>query len=219
MIWPGLLVTLLAGILGGIFSRLLIHSFQNKSWRINQWRSAHPIRFAGFCGLAVAVLGLLSGGAAYGSGYDSSQSLLSMRGDVTVTYFAVKFVSTWMSFWSGVPGGLFAPSLAVGAGLGHDVALMTAATSMPTVIALGMVGFLAAVTQAPITSFIIVMEMTDGHSMVLSLMASALLASMVSRLVSEPLYPALANMQAARVDAHLASKDVTSPPTIAAETN
>ena len=63
---------------------------------------------------------------------------------------------------------------------------------MPALIALGMVGFLAATTQGPITAFIIVMEMVSGHAMVLSLMACALLASAVSRLVAEPMYLELA---------------------------
>jgi H+/Cl- antiporter ClcA len=62
-----------------------------------------------------------------------------------------------------------------------------------------MVGFLAAVTQAPLTSFIIVMEMIDGHAMVLSLMACALIASGASRLVSVPLYPALAEQHLQRI--------------------
>jgi H+/Cl- antiporter ClcA len=62
-----------------------------------------------------------------------------------------------------------------------------------------MTGFLAAVTQAPLTAFIIVMEMVDGHAMVLSLMACALIASAVSRMLSRPLYVALAEMQLARI--------------------
>ena len=66
-------------------------------------------------------------------------------------------------------------------------------------IALGMVGFLAAVTQAPLTAFIIVMEMIDGHAMVLSLMACALIASLVSRLLGPPVYGALAHAQLDRL--------------------
>jgi H+/Cl- antiporter ClcA len=117
-----------------------------------------------------------------------------------VFYFVVKFLSTWISFWSGIPGGIFAPALSVGAGLGYDVALLTSSTTAESaIVALGMAGFLAAITQAPITSFIIVMEMTDGHSMVLSLMATALVSSMLSRIISEPLYPALADLQVSRV--------------------
>jgi len=59
-------------------------------------------------------------------------------------------------------------------------------------IALGMVGFLAATTQGPLTAFIIVMEMVSGHAMVLSLMATALLASAVARGVTRPMYLELA---------------------------
>ena len=61
-----------------------------------------------------------------------------------------------------------------------------------TIVVLCMVGFLAAATQAPITAFIIVMEMVDGYSLVIGLMATALIASAVSRMVSKPLYATLA---------------------------
>lgn len=206
ILWQAILVIACTGLLGGCFARLLINSFRNKAWRVNQWRGRYPIRFAAMCGLIVAILGLISGGAAFGSGYVASQGLLSGQSTVSIFYFAEKFVATWISFWSGIPGGIFAPALAVGAGIGHDIALITSATSAPPVIALGMAGFLAAVTQAPITSFIIVMEMTDGHSMVLSLMAAALLASAISRLISEPLYPALAKLQFTRVETLLSQR-------------
>jgi H+/Cl- antiporter ClcA len=59
-----------------------------------------------------------------------------------------------------------------------------------------MVGFLAATTQAPITAFIIVMEMVSGHAMVLSLMASALLSSGTARLLTRPMYLELAELLA-----------------------
>jgi H+/Cl- antiporter ClcA len=55
-----------------------------------------------------------------------------------------------------------------------------------------MVGYLAAVTQSPITAFVIVIEMIDGHAMVISLMATALISSQVSKLFAPPLYEALA---------------------------
>ena len=63
--------------------------------------------------------------------------------------------------------------------------------SLPMLIALGMVGYLAAVTQSPITAFVIVMEMINGHALVISLMATALISSRVSRLFAPPLYEAL----------------------------
>ncbi len=95
-----------------------------------------------------------------------------------------------------MPGGIFAPSLSIGAGIGNDLIPLLGQHHVATAIyALCMTGFLAAVTQTPITSFIIVMEMIDGHQMVLSLMAVALMSSIVARLFSPPLYSALADGQ------------------------
>jgi H+/Cl- antiporter ClcA len=89
---------------------------------------------------------------------------------------------------------VFAPSLAIGAGIGRDIAMLASMSHEAAIplVALGMVGFLAAATQSPLTAFIIVMEMVSGHAMVLSLMASAMLASGISRLFGPPMYPALA---------------------------
>jgi H+/Cl- antiporter ClcA len=108
----------------------------------------------------------------------------------------LKFCATWLSAWTGVPAGVFAPSLAIGAGIGHDVAALAGLGQEAAIplIALGMAGFLAASTGGPITAFIIVMEMVSGHAMVLSLMACTLLSSGVARLVSRPMYQDLANL-------------------------
>ena len=83
--------------------------------------------------------------------------------------------------------------MAVGAAIGSNVAQLLAvpAETIP-IIALCMAGFLAAVTQAPITSAIIVMEMIDGHEMVISLMAVTLIAKAVSSRLSPALYQQLA---------------------------
>ncbi|MBS1208572.1 MAG: chloride channel protein [Proteobacteria bacterium] len=195
---PAVVCVILAGLLGGLFSRLLILSSRGTNDRISAFRNRHPIRFAGLCGLGLAALGLVSHGAAYGSGYQYTHDVLNGSAPLPFLYVGVKFFATWLTYWSGVPGGIFAPSLAVGAGLGNDVALLMHATPVP-LIALGMVGFLAAATQAPITSFIIVMEMIDGHALVLSLMATALVASLISKLISPPLYHSLCQLQLMRM--------------------
>jgi len=110
-------------------------------------------------------------------------------------YTLLKFCATWLSAWTGVPAGMFAPSLTIGAGIGHDVALLAGLGKDAAIplIALGMAGFLAATTGGPITAFIIVMEMVSGQAMVLSLMACSLLSSGVARLVTEPMYQELAD--------------------------
>jgi H+/Cl- antiporter ClcA len=193
---PALLVILACGLLGGFFSRLLHTSITGRTGFFNEYRRRHPVRFAAACGLAIACLGLASGGVTFGSGYDYTRRLVEGHTDMPLLYVTLRLVATWIAVWSGVPGGLFAPSLAIGAGMGNDVALLTGMhDGSSALIALGMTAFLAAVTQAPITAFIIVMEMVDGHAMVLSLMAGALGASLVARWLSAPLYSSLAQVQ------------------------
>jgi H+/Cl- antiporter ClcA len=200
LLWPGLLVTLLSGLAGGVFSRLLVASLSGQgSDHMSRLRARRPVLFAAVCGLAVAVLGLVTGGAVFGSGYATTRAMVEGTGAMPAAYALFKFLATWITTWSGVPAGIFAPSLAIGAAVGNDVALALYHAQMPALIALGMVGFLAAATQAPLTSFIIVMEMVDGHAMVLSLMACALVARVISRIISPPLYPTLAQFQLGRI--------------------
>jgi H+/Cl- antiporter ClcA len=191
---PGVVVALACGLAGGLFARLLIVSMQGLPDRFSRWRQRFPLRFAAACAFAVAVIGLVTDGATAGAGYATTRALLEGGADPSALYTLLKFVATWLSAWTGVPAGVFAPSLAIGAGIGHDVASawgLSREAAIP-LIALGMAGFLAASTQGPITAFIIVMEMVSGHAMVLSLMACALLASGVSRLITRPLYAELA---------------------------
>ena len=196
---PGLVVALVSGLAGGLFARLIVASAAGLPDRFSRWRRDHPLRFAGGCALAVAVIGLVTGGQTAGAGYEPTRALLEGRtplggGEWPGLYTLLKYCATWLSAWTGVPAGVFAPSLAVGAGIGHDVATLADLPSDAAIplIALGMVGFLAATTQAPITAFIIVMEMVSGHAMVLSLMACSMVAAGVSRLLSRPMYGQLA---------------------------
>ncbi len=193
LLGPGLLVALLCGIGGGLFARLLIVSAAGAGDRFSRWRAAYPVRFAAGCAMGVALIGLATGGAVFGSGAAQTRELLD-GGTLNPVYTPLKALATWLTAWSGVPAGVFAPSLAVGAGIGNDVAAWTGYAQRSALIALGMAGFLAAVTQAPLTAFIIVMEMVEGQPMVLSLMACAMIASLVSRLISAPLYGAQAQL-------------------------
>ncbi len=195
---PGLLVTLLSGAAGGLFARLLIASLTGAAGRFNRWRARFPVRFAACGGLAVAVIGLATGGVTFGAGSEAVKQMLQGHDELTPLYTVLKFIATWLTAWCGVPGGIFAP-LAVDR-RGHRRRGGPAGQQRPgpALIAMGMAGFLAAVTQAPLTAFIIVMEMVDGHSMVLSLMAAAMLASLVSRMISRPLYDTLAEHMVGR---------------------
>lgn len=191
---PGALVALGSGLMGGLLARLLIAAVTGLPDRLSLWRRRYPVRFAAACGFVVALIGLISQGAAVGGGHHHTRALLdagTAQDHPFLTYTGLKFIATWLSAWTGVPGGIFGPALSIGASWGADVATMTGSPHLPALIALGMAGFLAAVTQTPITAMIIVMEMTDGHAMVLSLIGCALVSSLIARMVSRPLYATL----------------------------
>lgn len=125
LLGPGLLVALISGVTGGLFSRLMILCAQGLPDRFSRWRNIYPFRFAAACALAVAVIGIITGGATAGAGYAPTRALLEGHADLPGVYTVLKFCATWISSWTGVPAGVFAPSLAIGAGIGQDVASLT----------------------------------------------------------------------------------------------
>ena len=206
---PSLLVAMVCGLAGGLFSKLLIISLSGQSTdRLSTLRRARPVAFAALVGLFIAIIGLATGGMTTGSGTEAARHLLHAESPVAgaEAFGVLKFITTWLTAWTGVPGGLFAPSLSVGAGLGYDISLLTQGNVNVALVAMGMAGFLAAVTQAPLTAFIIVMEMIDGRPVVLSLMAVAMVSATISRMISRPLYETLAARMLASVTAVQASE-------------
>ncbi|HHH36107.1 MAG TPA: chloride channel protein [Gammaproteobacteria bacterium] len=189
-VFPAVLMCGVAGgALGGAFSTALIEG----SRRIAPLARRHPVALAFGCGLLLSLIGWLSGGATYGTGYESARLLLEGEGG-DPTYPLLKLLATVVSYLSGIPGGIFSPSLAVGAGVGADLAPLLPTAPPAAIVILGMVGYFAGVVQAPITAFVIVMEMNGDSAMLLPLMATALVANGISRLLCpRPIYQALAD--------------------------
>lgn len=192
-IWPIVFCGAGGGLLGGLFSQLLLLSTRGLPGRIGELARTRPIRFAAACGLATAVLGLLTSGLSYGTGYAEVKAALGGEGELPFYYGLSKAVAVLLAFVSGIPGGLFAPALAVGAGYGSNVASFFPDVQSSALLALGMVAFLAGITQSPITSFVIVMEMTANHHLLLPLMCASVISHAFSRTVAPtPLYDAIA---------------------------
>ncbi len=176
------------GAAGGLFSTALILGGR----RLKPVRAGHPYLVALVCGLLVAAIGVASGNATWGTGYEAARGLLQGTETASPWYAPMKFLATIFSYLSGIPGGIFAPSLSVGAGFGHDLTAFFPHAPVVAVGLLGMVGYFSGVVQTPITAVTIVMEMTDDHRLLLPLMATALLANGVSRLIChEPIYQAM----------------------------
>ena len=200
--WGVVLVCgLVGGIMGGIFSRALIASVKIFPPKYQELALRYPVRFAALCGLALAIIGILSGGTTYGTGYYEARQILEGTAHLPETYGILKMLATIVSYLSGIPGGIFAPSLAIGAGFGANLSAIFPDVAIGAIVTLGMVAYFAGVVQAPITAFVIVMEMTDNHTMAIPLMATALLAYATSHLVCPtPLYKSLSNRFLGRVD-------------------
>jgi H+/Cl- antiporter ClcA len=185
------LTAVVTGIAGGFFCWLLLNTARWIPAPLRQLHSERPVAFAALCGFVIALVGLISGGVTFGSGYAEARGLLDGTSRLSVFYPFLKMIAMVGSYLPGIPGGIFAPSLSIGAGFGNLLHMVFGSMQLQMLIALAMVGYLAAVTQAPITSFVIVMEMINGHALVISLMATSLIASRVSRFFAPPLYEAL----------------------------
>jgi H+/Cl- antiporter ClcA len=173
---------LVGGLLGGTFSRLVVVAASTAAGPMVGAITRHPVLAAAVCGLGVALCGAITGGAVFGTGYAQAQSVLAGHA-VPWLFGPLKLLATALSAISGIPGGIFSPSLAVGAGLGYDISWLLPGVPVDTLAILCMASYLAGVVQAPLTSAVIVSEMTADHSLILPVMICALGASFVSRLI------------------------------------
>jgi len=183
---------IVGGVLGGAFARALTWLIGAGSNPVADWRRAHPVVFALICGVIAAAVAVASGGLTFGAGYDQAKSLLQDHPGRGASFALWKFIATLAASAAGVPGGLFSPSLATGAGIGAAFARLGFAVAGRDAVVLGMTSYLSGVVQAPLTSAVILMEMTRDPGLVGPLMLAALLARWASGWVQgEPLYHAL----------------------------
>ena len=186
-------VTLVAGVTGGLtgglFSRAML-AFTGSGWRPLERMRAHPVALATGAGLVVAVLGCATQ-MTWGTGYLPAR--LIILGNHAPWWFGpAKFLATLATAISGMPGGIFAPSLATGAGLGDLLRLLFPASAAGPVVLLGMIGYFTGVVRAPLTAVVIISEATASHGLLLPLLATALVADATSSFVCpERLYHGL----------------------------
>ncbi len=183
----------LGGISGGIFARCMLRLRRGLPGRLGELQKQTPVRFAFVCGVVVAVLGWASHGATFGTGYAEARALVQQDVAPSDSFALVKALATLASYVAGIPAGIFAPSLAVGAGLGGTLSAYSDLAPGGAVVVLTMAAYFAGVVQAPLTALVIVSEMTGNRSLTLPLMAVAFIGRGASAVVCrESLYRALA---------------------------
>jgi chloride channel protein, CIC family len=150
--------------------------------------------------LAVVALAWLKTGGVTGGGYDVLSEALSGKLVVhaLLALCALKLAATVFSYGSGGAGGIFAPSLFIGGMLGGafgflDVRLLGHARVEVGAFALvGMGAVFAGIVRAPITSVLIIFEMTNGYGLILPLMIANMTSyGLARRFRPTPIYEAL----------------------------
>lgn len=151
-------------------------------------------------GLTVGLLGYFAP-QVMGVGYDQVERVLN--GDVilkvVVVLAVLKIIATSVAYASGNAGGIFGPSLFIGAMVGAAVGSVAhmafpASTAGPGAYALvGMGAAFAGIIRTPFTSVVMIFEVTRDYTIIVPLMISNLIAFYISqKLQKEPIYEALA---------------------------
>jgi H+/Cl- antiporter ClcA len=110
-------------------------------------------------------------------------------------FFPEKFLTTIFSYLSGMGGGIFSPSLSIGAGMGLDMAQLFHVLDLKACALIGMVAFFSGVVQAPLTAVVIIMEMTDHSGLLIPFLVAAFIAHGIGKLIMPvPLYRCLASL-------------------------
>ncbi|MCH8030085.1 MAG: chloride channel protein [Candidatus Dadabacteria bacterium] len=178
------------GLLIGVLSFLFIKLFYRVNdifSNLNLSQRQKPI----LGGILVGVIALIFP-YILGNGYEHAD--LALKGELSVLIILgliiLKPLATAITLGSGWPGGVFAPSILIGASLGSGFGLvvgylLSSATPLGSAYStVGMGTFLAAVTQAPLTSIFLIFEMTANYQVVIPIMISSVLASAVSRFLA-----------------------------------
>ena len=177
---------LAAGAAGAAFTATL--------YKMEDWLDA--VRLPEWLKPSLAGLGLGAMGLAFpwvlGVGYEGIEVALNhqMVWWMMLAVMAVKIVATSLTIAGGMSGGIFAPSLVIGAmlggafgGLAHELFPgHTAGAGAYAIV--GMAGVVAGATHGPITAFLILFEMTGGYQIILPLMIGCTVATLVAQRIN-----------------------------------
>lgn len=183
---------LIAGVAAVVFVKVL-HWFEELSDRLT-WIPSFIQPVVG--GLLIGTIGLVLP-QVMGVGYDTIEDAIHVRAGLLmlVVVLIAKLFTTSLTLGSGGSGGVFAPSLFMGAALGGSIghiarAVVPFSMASPGAYAVvGMGAMVAAATHAPITAILIIFEMTGDYRVILGLMVSCILGTLVAqRLKYESIY-------------------------------
>jgi CIC family chloride channel protein len=177
------------GIVGGLASVVFAKSIGYLRPRLKAWPHWTQYLQPAFAGLLIGLIAFLGAPQIMGAGYDSMDQ--AMHGQYAWKFLAIlallKIVATTLSFVSGTPGGMFAPTLFIGAMLGGAVGdiermffpQLTGSTG--TYVLVGMGVLFAGFLRVPMTSVFMVLEVSGNYEIVVPVIVANTFSYLVSR--------------------------------------
>ncbi|MNK27431.1 H(+)/Cl(-) exchange transporter ClcA [compost metagenome] len=186
-LWIMFPIIFTSGICGILSSQLSVAMLKINRLKKKLKTDFSNVAFLVICGLIVATIAYFINRDILGSGKDIIERVLFTENKTEAWYVPIlRMLGPALAFTSGGAGGIFAPALSTGASIGSVFANVMNLTDNETnvLILAGMVAFLTGITRAPFTSAILVLEMTDRHSLIFHLMLAGMMSSIFSVLVS-----------------------------------
>lgn len=181
VLYQTIVIAVIVGAVGGLFADSL--------YRITKWRSSQSfwlkVTMTLACGVLLSLTIWLCGPATVGAGKSVMVDLLK-NPDVAASPlpFLGRIFGNFFTYIGGVIGGIFAPALASGAALGQYLSQLFGFANAKLMIMVGMVAFLTGITRTPFTSFVLVLEMSDSHEIILYLMLSSIVSNVAARVLA-----------------------------------
>jgi CIC family chloride channel protein len=190
MHYSELFLYLILGVLAGIVAYAFIRTLYGMEDLFDRWKSPDYLK-AAVGGAMIGGIGLFYPHI-FGVGYETISQVLrgEMLGTILIALLVAKILATSVTIGSGGSGGIFAPSLFIGAVMGglfghaaHTILPQMAASPGAYAI-VGMGAVVAGTTRAPITAMLIIFEMTADYRIILPLMFSCTIGLVISTLLS-----------------------------------
>lgn len=177
------------GIVGGLASVVFAKGIAELRPRFRKLRPWTQYLQPAVAGLLIGLIGYLGAPQVMGAGYDYMDQ--AIHGQFTWQFLAIlaglKILATLLSFVSGTPGGMFAPTLFIGAMLGAAVGGAEHAIlphlnwSAGTYALVGMGVLFAGFLRAPMTSVFMVLEVSGNYSIIVPVIVANTFAYVISR--------------------------------------
>jgi chloride channel protein, CIC family len=177
------------GIFSGLLGAAFLRALRECEQLFNQWKAPMYARLA----VSGLVVGLIAIGfpEVWGNGYSATNQILHSQMPLTIPIMAglllAKFVATTTTVGSGAVGGVFTPTLFLGAGLGSlfgtILHLPQIGSSLPVgaFALVGMGSMMAATTHSPLLAIVVIFELSLNYSIMPPLMLACAISTLVAR--------------------------------------